>query len=44
MAVTSKLANDATAVMKKNQVNVIKKDYVLNDLEALKKKMNNEMK
>ena len=37
MAVTTKLAYEATAAIKKNQVNIIKKDYVLNDLEALKK-------
>ena len=34
--------NSTEVDAKKQQVNVLKKDYVLNDLEALKKKMNNE--
>ena len=39
---TATISNEDSAVSKKNQVNVMKKAYVLNNLEALKKKMNNE--
>ena len=44
VTMVTEVAKNDTAVANKNEVNIVKKDYFLNDIEALKKTMNNEEK